>query len=208
MRSKSTIILSTIFLFFGASICKAGVYSLPSPVKVPSTEESQDDSEIIEYEREADDDSFVGEEETSSDGEVVNGGDTLESSQDWQDYLVYVKKKKGKKRGECKCSSGCGMNQKGLKSEIKKLVAAAGKKKIYPASCIRTQACQDRLRRCYEKKCGMRGRAAKKSKHADGRACDFSKRNGGELTKIKRKNGLKIKRLTHGKEGGGLHEYQ
>lgn len=117
------------------------------------------------------------------------------------------KKKKGKSGKRCGCSSGCGMNQKGLLPIIKKYVAEAAKIGIRPVSCIRTQACQDRLRSCYER-CGQRGRAAKNSKHSDGRACDFSKKDGARLSALKKKTGLPIKRLTHGREGGGLHEYQ
>lgn len=123
--------------------------------------------------------------------------------------LTYAKakKKKGRSRKNCGCSSGCGMNQNGLKPIIKKFVAEAGKVGIHPVSCIRTETCQNRLRACYER-CGQRGRAAKNSKHSDGRACDFSKRDGKRLSSLKKKTGLPIKRLTHGREGGGLHEYQ
>jgi hypothetical protein len=118
-----------------------------------------------------------------------------------------TKKKKGRSRRNCGCASGCGMNQAGLKPIIKKFVAEAGKIGISPVSCIRTQACQNRLRACYES-CGQRGRAAKNSKHSDGRACDFSKRDGKRLSALKKKTGLPIKRLVHGREGGGLHEFQ
>lgn len=122
-------------------------------------------------------------------------------------YLWQAKAKKKKSRRGCACSSGCGMIKAGLKPIIKQFVAAAEAAGIPPASCIRTQTCQNRLRACYES-CGQRGRAAKKSKHSDGRACDFSKRYGSRLSKLKKKTGLPIKRLVHGKEGGGLHEYQ
>ena len=131
----------------------------------------------------------------------------VDSSAPAQFTLAKATKKKGKKRRNCGCASGCGMNQAGLKPIIKKFVAEAGKIGISPVSCIRTQACQNRLRACYES-CGQRGRAAKNSKHSDGRACDFSKGDGKRLSALKKKTGLPIKRLTHGREGGGLHEYQ
>lgn len=147
------------------------------------------------------------EEDEEIDSLLQSGTYCVDSSAPPQFTLAKATKKKGKKRRNCGCSSGCGMNQAGLKPIIKKFVAEAGKIGIRPVSCIRTQACQNRLRACYER-CGQRGRAAKNSKHSDGRACDFSKRDGKRLSSLKKKTGLPIKRLTHGREGGGLHEYQ
>lgn len=118
-----------------------------------------------------------------------------------------IGKARGRSRRSCGCASGCGMDQAGLQPVIRKFVAEAGKIGIHPVSCIRSQSCQNRLRACFER-CGQRGRAAKNSLHSDGKACDFSKRDGRRLTALKKKTGLPIKRLTHGREGGGLHEYQ
>ncbi|HEY8278734.1 MAG TPA: hypothetical protein VIH99_03875 [Bdellovibrionota bacterium] len=108
----------------------------------------------------------------------------------------------------CKCSSGCGMITQGLSSDVLKLVQEGNRTGHSPLSCIRTQACQDRLRHCYER-CGQYGRAARKSKHSDGTACDWMPDHGRALKQIESRNNLRnIRRLVHSKgQGSGLHEY-
>lgn len=198
----NTIKFMTIFGLFYALAAQAG------PVMVPNPAGPQLEEDLREY-REGEDD---------TDNEIVSSGvsnpeDVGEDDDEagWNDdesieSLVVKAAAKKKKKKKCECSSGCGMNQAGLKEKIKKYVAAAKKKGIRPVSCIRTQACQNRLRSCYENKCGQSGRAAKKSAHADGKACDFSKKDGSNLNPLRKQHG--INRLVHGKEGGGLHDYQ
>jgi hypothetical protein len=108
----------------------------------------------------------------------------------------------------CGCSSGCGMITDGLSTDVKALMVKAAGEGRRPISCIRTQACQDRLRRCYER-CGQHGRAARKSAHSDGRACDYSASHRSPLRNLRGRMGLhSIQDLLHGRgHGGGLHVY-
>ena len=109
----------------------------------------------------------------------------------------------------CNCSSGCGLNLQLLKPAMRKLAEATQKEGVGPISCVRTQACQDRLVSCFNA-CGQRGRAAPKSTHSDGLACDWSRRHGAKVNQIKAKMGLSksVKRIVHKPQhGGGLHDY-
>jgi hypothetical protein len=194
MFKKSILLLACLSLPLGAHASMVGAFS--------NLKELDDKIEegIFDFDEE-----YMGEDEEDA---TADAAAYCQNPNDPEAYVWLAAKKKGKgKKKNCACSSGCGMIQAGLRPNIKKFVQEAAKAGIQPASCIRTQACQDRLRACYER-CGQRGRAAKKSKHADGKACDFSKRHGKALSAIKKRTGLPIKRLTHGKEGGGLHEYE
>lgn len=113
------------------------------------------------------------------------------------------------KEGRCECESGCGVNTNGLSADVMKVVTDAANEGRKPESCIRTQACQDRLRTCYETRCCQFGRAAKKSSHSDGRACDFNPEKKNPLRVFWDYVTLKnINRLLHEKKhGGGLHVY-
>lgn len=108
----------------------------------------------------------------------------------------------------CRCSSGCGMVTQGLSADVKALMEKAKSQGRAPISCIRTQACQDRLRRCYES-CGQYGRAARKSAHSDGKACDFNPGHRGALRQLKNQMRLtQISDLLHRQgHGGGLHVF-
>jgi hypothetical protein len=108
----------------------------------------------------------------------------------------------------CGCSSGCGMVTQGLSADVKQLMETAKAQGRKPISCIRTQACQDRLRRCYER-CGQYGRAARRSAHSDGKACDYHPHHRGPLRALKGKLGLRnITDILHRPgHGGGAHVF-
>jgi len=117
-----------------------------------------------------------------------------------------ARKKKG---GYCPCTSGCGLNTDGLSADVKQLMVKARSNGRVPVSCVRTQACQDRLRSCYENRCGQYGRAARISAHSDGKACDYLPHHKMPLRGLRNQMGLKrISDLTHGsRQGGWLHVY-
>lgn len=114
--------------------------------------------------------------------------------------------------GRTSCSScpGCGgLNTSGLKPNMARLARAATQARTRPISCYRPQACQDAMRICFER-CGQRGRAARRSAHTTGRACDWNKRDTSKVQGVKRQLGLSgvVRSLSHGREGGGLHEQE
>jgi hypothetical protein len=111
-------------------------------------------------------------------------------------------------QGAQACSSGCGIDTNGLSGDVKELMLKAKAEGRNPVSCIRTQACQDRLRSCYERQ-GQYGRAARRSAHSDGKACDYSPQHRGPLRNLKNKLGLRsIQDLVHRQShGGGLHVF-
>ncbi|MCB0377541.1 MAG: hypothetical protein KDD33_03550 [Bdellovibrionales bacterium] len=130
----------------------------------------------------------------TDEGEFVEFTD-VDEPESFESLVIKVK--------SCRCSSGCGFSMKNMSKTMRNYVAAAKKKGSSPISCFRAQSCQDRLRRCYNR-CGMKGRAARKSAHSSGRACDFPRKHQSRLRSVRRRYG--IRELIHKRShGGGLH---